>query len=142
MRANRGNMTMMVGRTRAGDPVWSTNGGKPFLLPDGDEMAPVKWWWWPWSYRRMPEPHLSWMQVAAANEKSKKVLKALRKGPIYIDRGFLKGQDGRIITTRAITRVMLHWMEGNGFVFTRQKLSDGRVRVDIDIETTRKNKVM
>ena len=142
--------TMMIARTDKGDPVWQTDGkGRPFIIDhkDGQTIIPVgrfwRWKWWPLKgrVRMLPEPHLSWHQVANANEKGKIILKALRNGPIYVEKGFLKGRDRKILTTRAVTGVVLHWLEGCGVVFTKRPLKDGRIQIDIDVEATNKNNV-
>lgn len=135
--------TVMVGRTPEGDPVWRHAGGQPFIIEHGEEMQ-FLWWRWNWcwwTFRRLPEPHLTYGQVATANEKSKIILRALRNGPIHLEKGFLKGRNGKILTTKAISRVVLHWLEGCGVVLTKEKLKSGRIRIDIDVEATNKNDV-
>ena len=137
----------MVARTKKGDPVWQTNRkGRPFILESNGvtkrPLGPLWWWrWWPSSLRRLPMPHLTYSQVAVANEKSKDILRALRAGPIYLERGFLKGRNNRIITTKAVSRIVLHWLEGVGVVLTRRELRDGRIELDINVEETNKNNV-
>ena len=136
----------MIARTKAGDPVWRIDGaGRPFVLVDGG-VRELRWWWrwWPWwpsTLRHLPEPHLTYGQVATAAELSTTVLKALKRGPIFLSRGFLKGCDSKIITTRANAVPLFHWMEGCGIVLTRRELQDGRTEIDLDVKATAKNNV-
>jgi hypothetical protein len=137
----------MIGRTKDGEAVWSRGEGegRPFLIVDeGTKESPLvwRWWWCWWTFKRLPKPHLSYAQVSNAAARSTKLLKEWRKGPIYEKRGFLYNRANKVIATRAITKVVLHWMEGCGFVFTRKKLIGGRVEIDIDAEATRKNRVV
>ena len=137
----------MIARSALGEPIWQTNHkGRPFIIePDGVTKRNVgAFWWWPWwpsKLRRLPAPHLSYTQVAVANEKSKLILRALRRGPIYLEKGFLKGRDNKIITTKSVSRIVLHWLEGCGVVLTRKTLRDGRILLDIDVDATDKNNV-
>ena len=101
------NNTFMIARTRKGDPVWRTNKkGRPFLLEeDGQTKKPLlrllwRWRLWPSKLHHLPEPHLTYSQVALAHVKAKKVLQALQKGPIRMDQGFLKSYSNKILMTR------------------------------------------
>lgn len=135
---------MMIARTRDGDPVWRVNGkGRPFIIEeDGQTMRRLGCLWrLGWRMRFLPPPLLSYHQVSVALVKSKTILKALARGPIYLERGFLKGSNGQLLTTSSMSAPVLHWMEGCGFVFTRETSDTGRVRIDIDVRGTRKNKV-
>lgn len=141
------NLTFMIARSKRGEPIWQTNRkGRPFIIePDGITKRNVgAFWWWPWGpskLRHLPKPHLTYTQVAVANEKSKLILRALRNGPIYLEKGFLKGRDGKIITTKSISRIVLHWLEGCGVVLKRTPMRGGRVMLDIDVDATNKNNV-
>ena len=137
--------TKMIGRTKEGDPVWRRWRERPFLIVNkGQEIQPMgPLWWWPWPprFRRLPEPHLSYGQVATANEKGRKILRALRQGPIYLEKGFLKSRSGQLLCSKVISKVVLHWLEGCGVALYRVKLKDGRTKIDIDVEATEKNNV-
>lgn len=143
--------SMMIARTFKGDPVWRTdhgNGlqGRPFIIAeDGETMKPLGFlWWWKGPGAKLhflPKPYLSYRQVAIAQAKSKIILSALRNGPIYMVKGFLKSRSGKVLTTRAISRTVLYWMEGCGIELIKEELKNGRTKIDIDVEATRKNKV-
>ena len=138
----------MIGQTVDCDPVWRTNNkGRPFLIVDGDKMKKLRWpfprlWKWGWGYIPCPKPHLTWAQVANANERGQKLLKQLRNGPIYEKKGFLYNRAGKVIMTRAIAQIVLHWMEGLGWVLTREAGDKkGFTKVDVDVEASLKNGV-
>lgn len=139
--------TVMIARTQDGDPVWRTgNKGRPFIIvEEGTKKKPVGalWWWpkWPNTIRLLPEPHLSYAQVSLASSKANMILQALRDGPIYIVRGFLKRRNGKVLTTTSIGQVVLHWMQGCGFVFTRRELKNGHIEIDLNLDETTRNKV-
>jgi hypothetical protein len=138
------NATLMVGVTRDADPVWQTDNGRPFILDENKDVKLVKWRWrWPrrWAYRRLKKPHLSYAQVAVANEKSKVILSGLRNGPLKMKNGFVYNRANRVIMTKAIARVVLHWMAGCGFVFKSTPTSGGYTLLDLDTEATTKNGV-
>jgi hypothetical protein len=133
----------MVGRTKEGDPVWKHAGGKPFLILNKTEVHYLAWGWdwcW-WTYRRLPAPHLSYGQVATANEKGRTLLQALRNGPVILRKGFIYSRSNRLLLTKATAEVVLHWMTGNGFVFTYEPMENGSVRIDLDAAATRANGV-
>ena len=145
-------VSKMIARTHDGDPVWRTDFGKgpkgrPFIIDgkDGKTIKPLGFFWWlPIPGRRLrflPKPHLTYTQVAAAQAKSKVILAALRKGPITLDRGFLKSRSGKILGTKKISAIVIYWMEGCGIVFTKEHRKSGKIVIDIDVEATRKNKV-
>lgn len=138
------NETHMVGRTKAGDPVWQTNRkGRYFTLcEDGVTKRYIFWSFpWPkrWSFRRLPAPHLNYHQVAAVLEKSRIILKELRNGPIYEQGGFYYNRSNKVIMTRAISEIVLHWLNGCGIVLTYTPMNKKRTRVDVDLVATEKN---
>ncbi len=144
---------MMIGRTKLGDPVWHmTDGLRPFVIDPKTKVVrrmgllwrrvylkrlPKRWL----PFRPLPKPHLNYGQVATATELSSIILGALRNGPIFLVKGFLKGRDGRILTTRTISEVVLHWLSGCGVVLLRRELPDGRTEIDVDAEATNANDV-
>lgn len=138
--------TFMVAMTKRGrDPIWRTDDGPPFILEaDGETIRKVPWWRWWRGYgpgiRRLPPPHLTYTQVAAAHHKSTLLLKALREGPVILNKGIMKAANGKVIMTKAIAGTVIHWMESCGMVFHKTPMKGGRVKIDLDVERTRKNK--
>lgn len=140
------NNTKMVGRTKAGDPVWRNQKGKkwgtPFLIENGETIKPMRWWHRErWVHRKLKAPLLAYGQVAEAQARSKKLLEALRRGPLTLRRGFIYDRANRPIMTKTKSAIVIHWMEGCGIVFTRQLVGKDTVRLDLDVEATEKNNV-
>lgn len=135
--------TKMIGVTWHRDSVWKDRNGRKFRLSPEDVMKPVLWpFRWPlrWGYRRLPEPHLTYLQVELAVDKSHELLTALRRGPLRVMKGFIYSA-GRVAMTLTMANVVLHWMRGAGFVFTEEKRGD-IVFLDLDVEATRKNNIV
>lgn len=138
--------TLMVGRTWAGDPVWRADQKGPnfIITPDG---ACKRCGWWPfpwprkWGYRRLPRPHLNYLQVEVASEKSRSVLKALRNGPLKEKKGFIYSRSNQVVMAQAMASVVMHWMEGCGIVLKRTPTKGGFTLIDLDVEATKKNGV-
>ena len=149
-------LLFMVGLTASNDPVWRVRpprskkyAGWPFTIaPDGHTMVPVgPLWWVPIrrvsGIRWIDAPHLDFRQVAVANTKSKAILKALRNGPLMLQRGLLKTRAGKVIATRATSAIVLSWMESAGtVVLVREQLIDGRIRIDLDFNSMQRNKTL
>jgi hypothetical protein len=136
--------TMMVGRTLAGDPVWRTDKGPAFTIGSDDCKRRVRWpFRWPrkWGYRRLKAPHLNYLQVEVASEKSKAILAALRNGHLKEKKGFIYNRAGRMVMTKAMAGVVMHWMQACGIVLTRTPTAVGDFIIDLDVEATRKNGV-
>lgn len=84
--------TVMVGVTWRRDPVWKLGNGRPFLLTPAGVMQPFRWpFRYPkrWGYRRLAEPHLTYLQVELASEKSRVLLSELKRGPLKLKKGFM-----------------------------------------------------
>ena len=127
----------MVGRTKGGDPVWRTNGkGIPYLLPYGEHKENLPWGPKRWFWRRLAEPHLSYCQVSTASTKSKKILRALRLGPIYERKGLVYSRCGQLLMSRAVAKITMWWLDGNGIKLTRTP-EKNRVRIDLDVAATK-----
>lgn len=138
--------TLMVGRTWEGDPVWRTDDGPAFTISSDDgSKRRVRW---PfarprkWGYRRLPSPHLNYIQVEVAVEKSRSVLAALRNGPLKEKKGLIYSRANRVVMARAMAEVVMHWMTGCGIVLTRTPTKGGVTLIDLDVEATKKNKTI
>lgn len=137
-----GSDSLMIGITRKNDPVWRNHKKQLYVFADG-KLSRLRWWKPSrWRFRKLPEPWLNYDQVATAQHKSSIVLKALRDGPMFAKRGLLYDRANRVVTTTHMTAILLHWMEGCGFVFVRTPINKNTTRVDIDLEASVANGVL